>query len=380
MKKIGILLIILFAFANLVVAQESGLYKFLDDTNGKYGFMNETGKIIIKPQYIITSDFSEGLCYVSVETSARGYRWFFIDTLGNKVFDVGDNFVEKGFSQGYAVINGNNEEWFIDKKGNKAFGRTWGDIVTDFNEGIAKVSDVKFKGDYLIATDGSKIDNMPARSFIFQNGLAGFYDETGSGIIKRNGQVIISGLENCDGYLNDYIKVKKKDAKWGFIDKEGVTVLPFNYEKDDIEYANDSLFYIKENGAWGIAGLDGRYIVKPSFKNVHAFSEGLASVSKDGKSWGFIDKTGNFILPPAYYLADSFKNGICAVRKQYQKFETANDYYLDTIIDKNGIILNEVGMHCYMGFVGGLIEYYGGMHFTGGVHYLNKQGKMVVPH
>ncbi len=53
--------------------------------------------------------------------------------------------------------------------------------------------------------------------------------------------------------------------------------------------------------------------------------------------------------------------------------------YIDAIINERGEILNEIEMHCYMGFQGDLIEFYGGSHFTGGVHYLNAKGVLVIP-
>lgn len=46
---------------------------------------------------------------------------------------------------------------------------------------------------------------------------------------------------------------------------------------------------------------------------------------------------------------------------------------------KKGNVLNNVEMHCFMGFKGELIEYYSGYDFSGGVHYINKSGKCVIP-
>ena len=59
-----------------------------------------------------------------------------------------------------------------------------------------------------------------------------------------------------------------------------------------------------------------------------------------------------------------------------------NNYYILTfskLCHENGKTLIEIGMHCYMGFQGELIEFYGGGHFSGGVHYLNKNGERIIP-
>ena len=49
------------------------------------------------------------------------------------------------------------------------------------------------------------------------------------------------------------------------------------------------------------------------------FSEGLASVNKDGK-WGFIDKTGKVIIPFIYeiYNPEEFHEGLVRMGKRVQ--------------------------------------------------------------
>jgi hypothetical protein len=56
-----------------------GLISFC--TNDKYGFLDKTGQEKIKPQFELTSEFSERLCWVQNEKGLHGY----IDTLGRLV-------------------------------------------------------------------------------------------------------------------------------------------------------------------------------------------------------------------------------------------------------------------------------------------------------
>jgi hypothetical protein len=80
--------------------------------------------------------------------------------------------------------------------------------------------------------------------------------------------------------------------KWGFIDKNGVLVIPTQF--DDL--ARDQ--------------YGGRTLYHKAFRN---FSEGLCAV-KLGKTWGFIDKEGNFVIEPKYDSASCFSEGLACVR------------------------------------------------------------------
>lgn len=286
--KITILLILTYF---LSYGQGNGLYKFQAD-NGKYGFIDKTGKIKIQPEYLNVSDFSEGLCYVSKEVIKKGYKWIFIDTLGNIAFDIEDNFPETKFSEGFARISNFEKHWYINKKGVNEFAKTWKDGYGEFKNGVAYVSDKQFSNFYPINTKGERIENKT-----------------------------YSTVEIYNSRKNDSSEIKKI-----------------------IEFKSDKFVPYQEN-----------------------------------ELWGFKDNQNNTVIEPKFYKVDKFENGICAVKINKLEFEIVNDYFLDAIIDENGTILNKAEMHCYMGFQGELIEYYGGPHFSGGVHYMNKNGQKIIP-
>ena len=289
MRTTIIILLILTSF--FTYGQGNGLYKFQSE-NGKYGFIDKTGKIKIKAEYLIVGDFSEGLCYVSKEVIKKGYKWIFIDTLGNKVFDIKDNFPETEFSEGFARISSFEEQWFVNKSGINEFGKTWKGGQGEFKNGIAYVSDKQFSDFYPINTKGERIDTKT-----------------------------FSRVEIYNSRKNDNLETKSKT-----------------------EFKSDKFVPFQEN-----------------------------------ELWGFKDSLNNVVIKPEFYKVDKFENGVCAVRINKREFEFANDYFLDAIIDENGKILNEIPMHCYRGFQGELIKFYGAPHFGGGVHYLNKKGEKIIP-
>ena len=283
---------IFFILASILsFGQGNGLYKFQSES-GKYGFMDKNGKIKIKAEYLRVGDFSEGLCYASKEVIEKGYKWIFIDTLGNKVFDIKDNFPETEFKEGFARIRSFDEHWFVNKAGINEFNKTWKDGHGEFQNGIAYVSDKKFSDFYPINIQGERI-----------------------------GSKTFSRVEIYNSRKNDSLETKNE------IDYKSVNLIPF----------------------------------------------------QENQLFGFKDKQGNIVIKPKFYKIDKFENGVCAVRINKIDFEFANDYFLDALIDESGKILIEIEMHCYRGFQGELIEFYGGPHLIGGVHYLNKNGEKIIP-
>ena len=73
MKKFFIVLSIFFSL-NSVFGQKLALVK----TDGKFGFLNESGQFTIEPQYKEAKEFSEG--YAAVK---QGNLWGFIDKKNN---------------------------------------------------------------------------------------------------------------------------------------------------------------------------------------------------------------------------------------------------------------------------------------------------------
>jgi WG containing repeat len=65
--------------------------------NGKYGYIDRTGKLVVNPQFDYASSFYEGLAQVQV-----GQKWGYIDHTGKLVikpqFDYGDRFLT-GFAK-----------------------------------------------------------------------------------------------------------------------------------------------------------------------------------------------------------------------------------------------------------------------------------------
>src|SRR4051812_14853451 len=80
--------------------------------NGKWGYIDVSGKIVIEPRFAWAEEFSEGLAAFENEDGKHGY----IDETGKVVIEpVFDNWTE--FSEGLAAVSVNFEWGYIDKTG-----------------------------------------------------------------------------------------------------------------------------------------------------------------------------------------------------------------------------------------------------------------------
>lgn len=105
---------------------------------------------------------------------------------------------------------------------------------------------------------------------------------------------------------------KKKHGKWGFIDKAGNIIIPFEY--DDAWEFSQNLAAVKKKGKWGFIDKAGNTIIPFEYDRAVRFSEGLAGVIKNGKC-GFIDKAGNIVVPFNFDDAWHFDKGFAKVKK-----------------------------------------------------------------
>lgn len=385
-------------------SQGNGLYEFIGK-NGKHGFMDKTGKIIIPAKYIrvMYPSFSEGLAFVSEkQASNEDFIWICIDTLGDKKFDVGKNCdPETSFSEGYAVISNwaTDKYWFIDKNGVEVFNKEFG-YACEFTDGFARVSDEKYgsSSSYFINKEGERVKYLPIGGCMFNNGISFCSGQ----LVDTLGNVLIGNINEWTGASYEYLKVKRKD-KWGFVDRKGNIIIDFQYPQDrrrvfdnilklnadsldalpKATYRNVGFFYeglasIQKDSLFGFINSKNEIVIEPIYKGVRHFSEGLAGATLDGEKWGFINKEGVFIIEPKYFSVDAFQNGICGVLLTKEPL-FIDDYHLNAIVNKSGNVLINIEMHSYEGFKGDLIKFYDWADFNGKIHYLDNNGNQVKP-
>ncbi len=293
------------------------LYPVVQD--GKWGYMNKEGRIVIKPQFEAAWDFTEGLARVQV----GGLRGF-IDPSGKMVIEP-KYFIAWEFSEGLAAVmvptgwfdkSVNKGYWiYIDKTGKIAVepkGRELA-IAESFHEGEACVGfifNVHMRHSHM-NTKGEirPFTNKPAGRF--SEGLAAFASAQGKyGYIDHTGREVIPYQYDAAGPFCGGLARVQANKKWVFIDKTGKQA--FDGQFDQAHDFSENLAAVRVGARWGCIDSTGKVVIEPQFEFIAPFSDGLARVVVGGKV-GFIDKVGKIAIEPKYDIGWSFSDGLARV-------------------------------------------------------------------
>ena len=325
--------------------------------NGKYGFIDSKGKIVIKTEFDFITDFSENLAAFKM-----GGKWGFIDKKGNYV--VNPQFDEVlDFHHGLAAVSVGGKpsqigralvggKWgFIDKKG-KYIANPQFDKVHYFRDGWAAVcvggkpntigvpvggkwGFIDKKGNYIVNPQFDEVDasykefaivNLGREPLNFSN--IDNWEIGKWGIINKSGKYILNPQFGFLRYLKEdlFAVGDGRGGKIGIIDKAGAYIVSPQF--DNVESFKKGLAKVKIGLKWGLINKTGKYVVNPQFDQVHDFKDGLAAVSVDGKinemlldkvyghiggKWGLIDENGNYVINPKFDDIRYFNDGLAGV-------------------------------------------------------------------
>lgn len=224
--------------------------------------------------------------------------------------------------------------------------------------------------------DSDKIDLLP------------FLQKEKWGYIDLQGKIVINPQFTTANYFNEGLALVSTGDKYGYIDKtgkyvinpsfikatdfsEGVAfVVKENTEPIAINKKGETLFSLKqaeivetfseglaafaildktstdEDYLYGFVDKTGKEFIKPQFKQVGEFSDGLCNVqNKEGK-WGFIDKSGIVRINFQFDYSTSFYEGKAAVKfsEKWGVIDNEGKYILnaqfdDLVVDDNGFMI-----------------------------------------
>jgi hypothetical protein len=188
--------------------------------NGKYGFIDLTGSLVVPFKYEDVGDFHDGLTWVQLN-----HKYGFIGKTGTEVSSVKYNKVFD-FSEGLGRVQLNFKSGFIDKTGTEVVPLKY-DGVSDFHEGLAVF-----------------YDNLNRKS--------GFIDKTGTVVLSAK-------YDNAADFHDDLAKVYQ-NGKYGFINKTGTFVVPVKY-RDCVDCSEDSNVKFHEGLAKISNGYDKKFYI-----------------------------------------------------------------------------------------------------------------------
>ena len=250
------------------------------------GFIDETGRIVIPPRFVLGSPFSEGLAWIRTETFVG-----FINQLGNVVFELPESF-SMGFREGLAAVATQTGWGFIDKTGRFISTKRYVQ-VENFSDGLAAVAEGRWK-------------------------------EAKYGFINKSGEVAIPlQFEPRLGQLETMILSRFTEGLapimfgnlYGYIDHKGNTVISPTF-RDAGQFSEGLASVTTADGQKGYIDKTGVFVIKLASGRGGQFKEGLATlaVEIDGRTKiGYIDRTGNTTIEPKFDAAFDFIDGIAEV-------------------------------------------------------------------
>ncbi|MEI8389304.1 MAG: TonB family protein [bacterium] len=284
------------------------------EVDGKYGYINKEGKVVLKPKFDVANDFSEGLASVKI-----GTLWGYIDNIGRFIikpkFHIANDFHEGLAAAGYEKYNYNivtQIVGYIDKQGKYVIKpKELGPYIYDFKDGIVAVQSSDAACGYIDRTGKLILDPQKLGYFNmvdgvcieFSEGLLPVEYKGGYGYINKQGKLVIKtkayfpedfGSEDfipIGSFYNGFafVRMGKNEV---YIDKNGEIIKnpPIEAQKDFseglvCEYLNDK---------YGYTDKSGNIVIKPIFDYAEPFKNGLAR-AEIGNKYGYIDKSGKFI-------------------------------------------------------------------------------------
>ena len=127
-----------------------------------------------------------------------------------------------------------------------------------------------------------------------------FFDREGRTVLKPN-------ADRVEPFFAGFAAACR-DGKWGAIDREGRTVLPFRFAF--VDFFSEGLFSVftgerdedglLSNGDWQFVRPDGKAAFPDRFDAVAPFEDGIAWCEEKGGRWGPFLREGRFLVPPIY--------------------------------------------------------------------------------
>lgn len=168
--------------------------------------------------------------------------------------------------------------WSIDNK-------TIYDYAEPFNEGLAFI-EKDYKQSFIDKEGRVVIRHSSKRDLETQCqcGRILFASKNGVGFLNNKGKVIISPTHlHAEGFFNGRCIVANDDQKYGVIGLDGKTVVKPTY--DFIDNFSCGLAYFSKNGKIGFMDINGGTVIEPTFTNATAFKDGTAKVLREGRKY-----------------------------------------------------------------------------------------------
>ncbi len=326
--------------------------------NSKWGYINEFGQEMIKPEFEEASLFSEGLAAVSVNG-----KYGYINKAGKTIIDFlfldaepfknGSAIVKKDSVYGLISKNGtfliqpqyqelseaNDNIYMAERNDNSGYLHKNGDTLTgfifdlagDFINGFAIINKTEKYG--LINIQGNySIEPKYAELVFIGNGLLKALSENESwGILNLTGDTILPFSYDAIGEFSEQRALVAKKEKCGYVNEQGIIIIPLRYSYSTFMLSTGKFYngyaLLKQKIKSVLIDTAGKIITFSGVEDYSRPSEGLIPILKN-KKWGYAGINGKIRIPCTFESVESFNHGFAIIRQSK----------LEGLIDTTGTI------------------------------------------
>lgn len=245
----------------------NGVYKF--KLNGKYGLVDSKGNILLQNLYEGIGKFEDNLACVSIIDTFNNYKLYgYIDSSGKEILPTVFEFIGKRHDK-YSVIMSNG---------------VW-ELFNVDNHNRTRIPKASYVG--------------PLQNGLFKINIGGDYLEQGKveggswGYINQNGEVVIEPIYEYAYNFSEGLAAVKQNGKYGFIDKDGNTIVPFEFDEVESSFEDGQAKLVKEDLVY-VFNKAGEQIdshMKSSDNDYFDYDDDGPSYSKYGGYNGWDDNT-----------------------------------------------------------------------------------------
>lgn len=246
----------------------SGMYRFFNglarcrSLDGKYGFLDATGKRVIEPYLDVADDFENNRAIVSINN-----RYGLIDRTGKFIvpneydffYDLGDGYYQTKTEDGKAGV--------VDSLGNVILEPVYDEVFhlqkpyfTVEKDGLNGCYDVKGKEIY---------PPVSSRGVYFYNGKCTVVKENKYGIIDSTGKLIIPAKYDSIGMFFKGRASVLLGNRFGAVDSTGKEFIAPKYQELR-PFLNGYAVY-KEKGKFGYIDIAGKILTEAKFEEAAVF-------------------------------------------------------------------------------------------------------------
>ncbi len=283
----------------------------VSNQDGVHGYIDKTGKEVIRCQFESATDFSEGMAAIKVKG-----KWGYINTRGKRVIKPQFRRAD-AFSDGLAIAANMDyaDVGYIDKTGNFVVEPHQWQNAEKYADGIGVLE--KATGEKFFYKDGTFIPYNSQWIKPFSEGFSiiKISDNVWRIINTNFNSALTSNFKNFYSSNNGMFRIESFEGKIGYMNHDFHMQIPPVFDKGSDFSEDMAVIELAKGNIIGFIDKLGNmraFLREKPFHDIGDFHCGRSRVYANGK-FGFIDKEGNQVIPCQYDWTNSFSDGLAFV-------------------------------------------------------------------